>query len=327
MLVQLHRVATTNALPRDDEGNDVRYESNLERLHAQAEEEFAVFNDIGLADLIGEQQASHGALVSRLNDMFIKHLETTWVPNTLRMLADEKKKIGFEHAKLGMPPAHEEEALPPVREAIVKTVEGIFDRGVPLLLKDYSASILLPMKRDIRRVVEQAMMDAFSAQGTVLTTDGLTTLDSQILSPQQQDLVISWLQESCGGKQVELQLLYRATRDGFGSRDFHARCDGQGATVTVIKCTQGYVFGGYADTAWDSQSGYTASPQAFLFSLRGPSGAGAVKLPMVQNHQNAIYCAASSGPTFGGGHDLHVANGANSNTSCLLYTSPSPRDA
>ena len=211
MLVQLHRVATTNALPQDDEGNDVRYESNLERLHAQADEEFAFFNDIGLADLLEEQRASHGALVSRLNDMYIKYLETTWVPNTLRMLADEKKKIGFEHAKLGMPPAHEEEALPPVREAIVKTVEGTFDRGVPSLLKDYSASILLPMKRDIRRVVEQAMMDA-SAPKTVLTTDGLTTLDIKLSAAAGPSARVS---ESRGGKQVELQLCI-ALRDGFG---------------------------------------------------------------------------------------------------------------
>ena len=73
-------MATTNALPRDDEGNEVTYENNLERLHAQVDEETVVFNAIGLADLIEVQRASHTALVSRLNDMFIKHHETTGVP-------------------------------------------------------------------------------------------------------------------------------------------------------------------------------------------------------------------------------------------------------
>ena len=113
-------MATTNALPRDDEGNEVAYENNLERLHAQADEENTMFNAIGLADLIEEQRASHAALVLRLNDMFIKHLETTWVPRTLQKLAAEKERIPFEHALLGMPPAHEEEALPQVIDAIVK---------------------------------------------------------------------------------------------------------------------------------------------------------------------------------------------------------------
>ena len=41
------RVAITNALPRDAEGNDVAYKNNLEQLHAQADEEIAVFNPSG----------------------------------------------------------------------------------------------------------------------------------------------------------------------------------------------------------------------------------------------------------------------------------------
>ena len=133
-------MATTNALPRDDQGNDVVYENNLERLHAQADEEIVVFNDLGLTDLVEEQRASHGALVSRLNDMFVKHLESTWVPRTLHKIAAEKKKMEYEHAVLGMPPAHEEEALPQVKTAIVKAVEGVLDRGIPSLLEEYSAS-------------------------------------------------------------------------------------------------------------------------------------------------------------------------------------------
>jgi hypothetical protein len=93
-------------------------------LHAQADEDTVVFNAIGLADLIEEQHASHAALVSRTNDMFIKHLESTWVPRTLQKLAEEKERIPFEHALLGMPPALEEEALLQIRDAMVKEVEG-----------------------------------------------------------------------------------------------------------------------------------------------------------------------------------------------------------
>ena len=85
-------MATTNALPRDDQGTDVVYENNLERLHAQADEEEVILSGMGLTDLIEEQRASHGALVSRLNDMFIKHLESTWVPRTLNKIAAEKNE-------------------------------------------------------------------------------------------------------------------------------------------------------------------------------------------------------------------------------------------
>jgi len=58
------------------------------------------------------------------------------------------------------------------------------------------------------------------------------------------------LQESSSGKQAKLELLYRASRDGWRGQDFHSRCDNKGATVTVIKCTGGFVFGGYADRPW-----------------------------------------------------------------------------
>ena len=305
-------MATTNALPRDDQGNVVAYENNLERLHAQADEETVIFNAIGLADLIEEQRASHAALVSRLNDMFIKHLESTWVPRTLQKLAAEKERIPFEHALLGMPPAHEEEALPQFKDAIVKEVERVLDRGVPSLLKEYSASVLHPMKRNLRRVVQQAMKDAFRVNGVVWRFDN----DSQSVSPQQHSQILSWLPESSGGKQVKLELLYCASRDGWQCQDFHSSCDNMGATVTGIKCTGGFVFGGYADASWSSSGSYTHSAQAFLFSLHSPSGVGPVKLPLVQpNHPNAIQCNASYGPTFGAGHDLHVANCANGNTS------------
>ena len=140
------------------------------------------------------------------------------------------------------------------------------------------------------------------------------TIDSKILSPQQHDQVRLWLQDTRGPGQVKLELLYRASRDGFRARDFHSRCDDKGATITVIKCSGGFVFGGYADVPWHSQNNYTRSSQAFLFSLHSPSGVGPVKLPLFQNHQNAMYCVASYGPTFGGGHDIHVADGANGNT-------------
>jgi hypothetical protein len=154
-------VATTNVLPWDDEGNDGAYKNNLERLHAQADEEIAAFNAIGLADLIDEQRASHAALVWRLNDMFIKHLETTWVPRTVQTLAVEEERIPLEHALLGMPPAHEEEAFSQVRDAIVKEVEELLDQGVPSLLKEYSAAVLHPVLRDLQRAVQQKTKDAF----------------------------------------------------------------------------------------------------------------------------------------------------------------------
>jgi hypothetical protein len=116
---------------------------------------------------------------------------------------------------------------------------------------------------------------------------------------------------------VKLQLLYQASRDGWQGQDFQSRCDNMGATVTVMKCTGGFVFGSYADAPWHSghknaygqfswKDQWSQSAQAFLFSLHSPSGAGPVKLSLVQDQEHqrwafAIMSDSTYGPAFGGG--------------------------
>ena len=47
-----------------------------------------------------------------------------------------------------------------------------------------------------------------------------------------------------------------------------------------------------------------------------PSGSELTKMPLRgTNNQNGICCKSSYGPTFGGGHDLYIASGANANSS------------
>jgi hypothetical protein len=115
-------------------------------------------------------------------------------------------------------------------------------------------------------------------------------------------------------------LLYRGTRDGFGSGAFHTRCDGHANTLTIILTTKGYVFGGFSPISWDSSNAYKAdmTKESFLFSLISPRSKEPQKFPLL-NTSYALYCSTGHGPTFGNGHDIYVANGANSNTSS--YTS------
>ena len=46
-----------------------------------------------------------------------------------------------------------------------------------------------------------------------------------------------------------------------------------------------------------------------------PHGLGPTKMPLIQNHQHAIYCNSSYGPLFGAGHDLQISANANDSTS------------
>ena len=61
---------------------------------------------------------------------------------------------------------------------------------------------------------------------------------------------------------------------------------------------------------------YKSCTESFLFSLVNPSGTGPTKIPLKgNNNQCGILCNSGYGPTFGGGLDLHIASGANANSS------------
>ena len=68
-------------------------------------------------------------------------------------------------------------------------------------------------------------------------------------------------------KDQEWELKYRGTRDGLKAADFHKKCDGIAETLTVVKATNGNIFGGFAEKAWSSKNEWIADPKAFIFSL------------------------------------------------------------
>jgi hypothetical protein len=132
------------------------------------------------------------------------------------------------------------------------------------------------------------------------------------------------------GKPVDFHLLYRGSRDGFKASEFHRLCDNQGATFTVLKSANGYIFGGFVSRSWTSSSLYhSCDGDAWLFSLTNPKN---LPLKIPSNNTGAcMYDNISYGPTYGGNHDLHIADMANSNSLsyCKLggsYLSPQIQD-
>jgi hypothetical protein len=86
---------------------------------------------------------------------------------------------------------------------------------------------------------------------------------------------------------------------------FHSKCDNQGATVTIIRSVNGYLYGGYTSISWTSRGTYAPDNTAFLFTLTNPNGIPPTKYP-ISPGKNAIYDMPSYGPTFGTGHDLYM---------------------
>jgi hypothetical protein len=107
-------------------------------------------------------------------------------------------------------------------------------------------------------------------------------------------------------------LLYRGTRDGFGAKDFHSKCDGHSNTLTIIKAKESeFIFGGFTAVHWESSTNrkWKSDPNAFIFSLTNKDSKP-LKMKIDPNeHKHAIGCHSIYGPTFG--DDIRIANNAN----------------
>ena len=76
-------------------------------------------------------------------------------------------------------------------------------------------------------------------------------------------------EQGLGG--AESNLLYRGSRDGFSSDDFHSKCDNKGHTLVIIETDMGFV-GGYADAEWGKEESqmdqkHACANKSFLFAL------------------------------------------------------------
>lgn len=127
----------------------------------------------------------------------------------------------------------------------------------------------------------------------------------------------------------DLELLYRASRDGWQSTNFHSKCDNQGPTLTTISSTGGYIFGVFNDQPWSSSGKLCISDQAFLFLLQ--CQCNSVLPPTRAQFASAIFCHASLGPSFDS-DDICIANSNVLRNCCTLpvgriFQGPPPRES
>lgn len=123
--------------------------------------------------------------------------------------------------------------------------------------------------------------------------------------------------------QLSLELLYRASENGFGAKDFHKYCDNISQTLTIIKSKCGNVFGGYTSKTWnetenDSESceneeplPFVQDPDAFLFSLVNKHDYPACVRVMPECF--SICRDPTSGPIFGEKNEIMICNRADVN--------------
>jgi len=104
---------------------------------------------------------------------------------------------------------------------------------------------------------------------------------------------------------ISYDLLYKATRDGDKSENFHSKCDNIENTLVIIKTTNGKIFGGFTTKLWN-HSGYVKDPLAFVFSINNQKIYNIVDNI---NGERAIYSHNSYGPCFGCQTDFGLYSG------------------
>jgi hypothetical protein len=108
-------------------------------------------------------------------------------------------------------------------------------------------------------------------------------MDSAIVSAAKENSFLALT----GLENHSFSLLWRGSRDDFDVGEFHRLCDVKASTMTVIKNTNGYIFGGFTSVPWSSTGVFKTHSTAFPFSLTNPSNIP-LKLK-VKSPQNVVY--------------------------------------
>ena len=114
-----------------------------------------------------------------------------------------------------------------------------------------TGKLIVPKDEMIR---EELLAEAefYQVEGIVKALTARPVQDSVILSSEQCRTLTDWLEETGAITDITMasdNLLYRASRDGWGASNFHSCCDNKGPTVTVVK-SGNYIFGGYTEHEW-----------------------------------------------------------------------------
>ena len=99
-----------------------------------------------------------------------------------------------------------------------------------------------------------------------------------------------------------MKLIYRGTRDGMTSKDFHDKCDNKGKTICLFLNGKGNIFGGYSSIPWTSNGGEKKANDCFIFTLTNIYNTEPTKFPYGEDL--SVFQSSNNGPVFGAGYDL-----------------------
>ena len=92
--------------------------------------------------------------------------------------------------------------------------------------------------------------------------DGEKVFNSNIIKQKEEKVIKSWFNT----KILSAELLFDTATDGDSIEDFKKKCIGQFPTLVLIRTDMGFMFGGYATSAW-KEGGPITDYNSFVFSF------------------------------------------------------------
>ena len=121
-------------------------------------------------------------------------------------------------------------------------------------------------------------------------TDFIT--ESKILSQEDKNKLLNWLNPLILGKKFLLELIYRRGND-MSVKTFHLKCDNKGPTIVICKA-KSEKFGGYTNISWESlKCTFKFIEGPFIFSINKNK-----KFDYCNKKQHSICLNANNGPDF-----------------------------
>ena len=148
-----------------------------------------------------------------------------------------------------------------------------------------------------------AIYDKFKGKWSEIKKNNIQ-IDSIILNEEEKkkeyiDTILEWTESK------SLELIYRGTKDGTRTEQFHHFCDNQGPTVTLFKNEKNNIFGGYASISWENNGGYKSAENSFIFTITNIHNTKPTKF-ISKNDGGEVYHDIIKGPWFGRGRDLGI---------------------
>ena len=187
-----------------------------------------------------------------------------------------------------------------------ENIEIIIPPSEPLLLNKDDIIILLKnenlnMREDITKLKEEMMdikkrMSELESRINNRKKEWRGFTNKIIKNKDEVKQLLNWINPD---EIYHVKLLYDASLEENINKDFHKKCDGKGATITLVESSKRKRFGGYTRISWNNNiKTYMNDSSSFLFNLDNN------KKYKVIRPEYAIYGKDDYGPHFGYGNDF-----------------------